>query len=566
MKLSFAQKLWLPLILGLLCLAGISSYDAYRTKEVRLDERKADLKHASEIALSVVKTFGDQAAAGAMPTAEAQKRAMDSIRNMRYGADGYFTILNSQPTVLMHPTEPELNGKDVGSYRDPDGAYLFRDMVAVIKRDGKGFTAYAFPRPGATEASPKIAYNVTYQPWDWIINTAIYVDDVDAAFRSSLYQSLGILVVLAAALSTVVVLLNRGILRSLGGEPSYAAEIANQIASNDLTAVVKTAPDDRSSLLFSMKRMQAQLTQTIGTIKVSADSIATASHQIAAGNQDLSQRTEEQAASLEETASSMEQLTSTVTQNADNASQANQLAAQAAQVAEQGGTVVSRVVETMEGINASSDRIADIVGLIEGIAFQTNILALNAAVEAARAGEQGRGFAVVASEVRSLAQRSSAAAKEIKELIHDSVERVRAGASHVQEAGTKMREITHEIRRVTDIMGEITAASQEQSKGIGQINQAVTQMDEVTQQNAALVEEAAAAASSLESQASDLKAAVSMFRLDGSHDAGARRPVAQTHTTAPARARAPVKPSLKWPEPQPVRVPQTPEADKWDSF
>ena len=186
---------------------------------------------------------------------------------------------------------------------------------------------------------------------------------------------------------------------------------------------------------------------------------------------------------------------------------------------------MSRVVETMEGINASSDKIANIVGIIEGIAFQTNILALNAAVEAARAGEQGRGFAVVASEVRSLAQRSSAAAKEIKELIDDSVERVRAGASHVQEAGTKMSEITHEISRVTDIMGEIAAASQEQSKGIGQVNQAVTQMDEVTQQNAALVEEAAAAASSLESQADDLKAAVSMFRLDVSRDAGAERAV-----------------------------------------
>jgi methyl-accepting chemotaxis protein len=566
MKLSFVQKLWLPLILSLLCLAGISIYNAYQTREMRLAERKADLIHASELALSIVKSSAEEAAAGAIPLEEAQKRAMERIRNMRYGEAGYFMIVNSQPKVLMHPMQAEMNNKDVSDYTDPNGVYLFRDMVAVIKRDGKGFTAFAGNRPGSTGTFPKIAYNVTYQPWDWIINTGLYVDDLDAAFRSSLYQSLGILVVLAGALSAVVMLLNRGILRSLGGEPSYAAEIANQIANNDLTAVVKTAPDDRSSLLFSMKRMQEQLTQTIGTIKVSADSIATATHQIAAGNQDLSQRTEEQAASLEETASSMEQLTSTVTQNADNASQANQLAAQAAQVAEQGGTVVSRVVETMEGINASSDKIANIVGIIEGIAFQTNILALNAAVEAARAGEQGRGFAVVASEVRSLAQRSSAAAKEIKELIHDSVERVRAGAGHVQEAGTKMSEITREIRRVTDIMGEITAASQEQSKGIGQVNQAVTQMDEVTQQNAALVEQAAAAASSLASQANDLKASVSMFRMDASREAGARVPVAQTRTAAPARARAPVTPSLKRPAPQPVRVAQTTKADEWDSF
>ena len=567
MKLSFVQKLWLPLILSLLCLAGISIYDAYQTREMRLDERKADLKNASEVALSVIQRYGDEVAAGTLPEMEAQKRAMDSIQHMRYGEDGYFVLSNSRPTALMHPTKPEFNGKDVSNFKDANGVYVYREMVAVVKRDGKGFTAYAAERPGATEASPKISYVVAYQPWDWILSTGAYVDDIDAAFRSTLYRSLGILLLMAGALSAVVVLLNRGILRSLGGDPSYAAEIANQIASNDLTALVKTAPDDRSSLLFSMKRMQEQLTQTIGTIKISADSIATATHQIAAGNQDLSQRTEEQAASLEETASSMEQLTSTVTQNADNASQANQLAAQAAQVAEQGGTVVSRVVETMEGINASSDKITNIVGIIEGIAFQTNILALNAAVEAARAGEQGRGFAVVASEVRSLAQRSSAAAKEIKELIHDSVERVRAGAGHVQEAGTKMREITHEIRRVTDIMGEITAASQEQSKGIGQVNRAVTQMDEVTQQNAALVEQAAAAASSLESQANDLKASVSMFRLNASGDAEVHHPVARTHSTAaPARARAAATPAQKRPAPPPVRAAQTAAAGEWDSF
>ncbi|AHB04836.1 MULTISPECIES: methyl-accepting chemotaxis protein [Pandoraea] len=521
MKLSFVQKLWLPLILSLLCLAGISIYDAYQTRAMRLDERKADLKHASELALSVVKTFGDQAAAGSISVAEAEQRAMNSVRNMRYGKDGYFMILDAQSTILMHPTKVELNGAHVENYQDPNGVYLFRDIAAIIKRDGKGFTTYTAAKPRVTGFFPKVAYNLTYQPWGWVITTGLYVDDLEAAFRASLYQSLGILTILAIALSAVVVLLNRGILRSLGGEPSYAAEIANQIANSDLTAVVKTAPGDRSSLLFSMKRMQAQLTQTIGTIKTSAEMIATATQQIAAGNRDLSQRTEAQAASLEETASSMEQLTSTVTQNADNASHANQLAAQAAQVAEQGGAVVTRVVETMEGINASSDKIANIVGLIEGIAFQTNILALNAAVEAARAGVQGRGFAVVASEVRTLAQRSSDAAKEIKDLIQESVERVRTGAVRVQEAGTKMHEITHEIRRVTNIMGEITAASREQSKGIGQVNQAVTQMDAVTQQNAALVEEAAAAASSLESQAGDLEAAVSMFRLEVSDNAGA---------------------------------------------
>jgi methyl-accepting chemotaxis protein len=497
----------------LLCLTGLSVRNAYQTKIIRLEERKTDLVHASEIALTIVKSYGDQVAAGTMSESEAKKRAMDSVRKMRFGDNGYFTILNSQLMMVMHPTKPEMGGKYIGDYKDPNGVYLYKDAVAVIQRDGRGFSEYAFPKPGATEASPKIAFNTTYQPWDWVFMTGVYLDDIEEAFRSTLYQSLGILVALAAVLSAVVVVLNRSIIRSLGGEPAYAAEIANRIANNDLAGVVDTAPNDRSSLLFSMKRMQEQLTRTIGTIKISVDSIVTVTGQITAGNQDLSQRTEQQAASLEETASSMEQLTATVTQNADNAHQANQLAVQAAQVAEQGGSVVSRVVDTMDGISADSGKIANIVGIIESIAFQTNILALNAAVEAARAGEQGRGFAVVASEVRSLAQRSSAASKEIKELIRESSERVQVGAGYVQQAGAAMVEVTQAIRRVTGIMSDIAAASQEQSKGIGQVNQAVTQIDEVTQQNAALVEEATAAASSLESQADGLRTSISIFKL-----------------------------------------------------
>ncbi|MEZ2354664.1 methyl-accepting chemotaxis protein [Caballeronia sp. RCC_10] len=537
MKFSFVQKLWLPLVLSLLCLAGLSVYNAYRTRDIRMEERKADLKHASEIALSGVKTFADEAAAGAMTVDDAKKRAMDHIRNIRYGENGYFTLLNSHPTVLMHPMKPEMNGRDVSSYRDPNGVALYIDAVKVTANGAQGFTTFAFARPGATEPVPKVSYNVSYQPWDWILMTGVYVDDIDAAFHATLLQSLGILLAVAVVLSGVVVVLNRGILRSLGGEPSYAAEIASRIADNDLTAIVKTAPNDRASLLFSMKRMQEQLTGTIGTIKTSTDAIATATSQMASGNQDLSQRTEEQAASLQETAASMEELTSTVTQNAENARQASALAAQAVEVAQQGSAVVSRVVETMAGINQSSDKIADIVGIIESIAFQTNILALNAAVEAARAGEQGRGFAVVATEVRSLAQRSATASKEIKGLIHDSVQRVQAGTGYVEEAGATMNDITSAVKRVTDIMGEIAAASIEQSKGIGQVNQAVMQMDDVTQQNAALVEEAAAAAGSMEDQAKQLSAAVAVFRTAQTRSVAATN----NHTSQIARPLPPKK-------------------------
>jgi methyl-accepting chemotaxis protein len=293
-----------------------------------------------------------------------------------------------------------------------------------------------------------------------------------------------------------------------------AVQITRTVASGDLTSHIEvTATDETGQLLQALKDMNDNLMRMVSEVRNGTETIATASTQIASGNEDLSSRTEEQASSLEETASSMEELTSTVRQNADNARQANQLAVSASDVAAKGGTVVSHVVETMGSINASSQKIVDIIGVIDGIAFQTNILALNAAVEAARAGEQGRGFAVVAAEVRNLAQRSAAAAKEIKTLIGDSVEKVGAGSKLVKEAGTTMTEVVDSVKRVTDIMAEIMAASQEQSAGIEQVNKAIGQMDHVTQQNAALVEEAAAAAASMQEQARSLAQVVSVFKV-----------------------------------------------------
>ena len=314
------------------------------------------------------------------------------------------------------------------------------------------------------------------------------------------------------ALLAGVFLVNR-IYSQLGGEPAYASEITRKIAEGDLTVDIELRQNDKSSLLFALMQMRNSLAKAVGNIRSSSDTIATASQQIAAGNQDLSSRTEEQASSLEETASSMEELTSTVRQNADNARQANQLAVTASDVAVKGGAVVSEVIETMSAINDSSRRMADIINVIDGIAFQTNILALNAAVEAARAGEQGRGFAVVATEVRNLAQRSANAAREIKVLIDDSVSKVQSGSALVESAGSTMEEVVRSIQRVTDIMSEITAASQEQSEGIEQVNQAIIQMDHVTQQNAALVEEAAAAAESMQEQAGILTGTVAVFKV-----------------------------------------------------
>jgi methyl-accepting chemotaxis protein len=331
--------------------------------------------------------------------------------------------------------------------------------------------------------------------------------------QQMLFASL-VLAVLAVIVGSIMMgWLTRNIMKQLGGEPDYAANIAHDISARDFSKPVALGANDRSSLLFAMHTMREQLNEALTDIKQSADTIDTASREIAAGNADLSARTESQASSLEETASSMEELTTTVRQNADNARQANQLAVNASDVAIKGGNVVSQVVGTMGSIKESSRRIVDIIGVIDGIAFQTNILALNAAVEAARAGEQGRGFAVVATEVRNLAQRSAAAAKEIKSLIGDSVEKIDTGSNLVDEAGKTMTEIVTSIKQVTDIMGEITAATQEQTAGIEQVNQAVNEMDEVTQQNAALVEQAAAAAQSLQDQATRLAATIALFKL-----------------------------------------------------
>ena len=379
--------------------------------------------------------------------------------------------------------------------------------------------------------------------------------DAGAEVESTVTAAKTVIIILSAIATVLGVLINIFTTRSIVGPVREAVQVAQTVAAGDLTSRIEPkSKDEMGQLLESLRDMNDGLAKIVGQVRTGTQTIATASGQIAAGNQDLSSRTEQQASSLEETASSMEELTSTVKQNADNARQANQLALAASDVAVKGGDVVAQVVTTMGSINESSKKIVDIIGVIDGIAFQTNILALNAAVEAARAGEQGRGFAVVATEVRNLAQRSAAAAKEIKSLIGDSVDKVQNGSKLVNQAGSTMEEVVTSVRRVTDIMGEIMAATDEQSTGIQQVNQAITQMDEVTQQNAALVEQAAAAAESLQDQAAILANVVGTFKLEPSAEAGVvpvdepvAAPVALTSSTPalptrkPAAAPAPVR-------------------------
>jgi methyl-accepting chemotaxis protein len=397
----------------------------------------------------------------------------------------------------------------------------------------------------------------------------------EGAGRRALYMLAFILAASSVAVAAIALGLTRSITRQVGGEPAYAAGIVREIADGNLGVEVVVAEGDSHSLLAGMKAMRDSLVRIVGQVRQSSESIATGSAQIATGNADLSQRTEEQAANLEQTAASMEELTATVKTNADTAQQAAQLASSASTVAAQGGEVVGQVVDTMQAIAASSKKVVDIIGVIDGIAFQTNILALNAAVEAARAGEQGRGFAVVAGEVRSLAQRSAAAAREIKVLIVDSVEKVEAGSAQVGEAGRTMSDIVTQVKRVNDLISEISAATIEQTQGIGLVGEAVSQLDQVTQQNAALVEESSAAAESLKQQAASLVAAVSVFKLGQGGQAAAPPPVASMARGSMAKAAAPRPPVKTTARPAAAAVASVPKApaapqavasDAWESF
>ncbi len=511
MKLEgLSAQLTALIALMVFVLLATAGWGAYSKRETMLADRVQQMRNVVELAEGAVLRQQGLVKSGNKTVEAAQKSATEELAAMRFGSDGYIGVLTLNDELLVHP-DPELVGKKMDEFKDPDGVYVFSDLVNGARSTGSAIVKYRFPKPMTAEASPKITFAKFDPQWHWTIFSGLYVDDINEAFYSSLIFD----ALCFGALATLILLGMRAVLTTIILEPLASAVVTcERIASGNLaTSVMTGRRGEIGRLLAALRKMQEQLAVTVGTVRLTSSAIVSAAHEVAGGSSNLSQRSEQQAAALEETAATMEQLTSTVKQNAENSRQATRVAESASETAHQGSDVVGQVVETMRDIAAGSRRIEEITSVIDGIAFQTNILALNAAVEAARAGDAGRGFAVVAGEVRLLAQRSATAAKEIKTLIGDSVRQVSNGATLATHAGQKMDEVVSSVKRVSGLIDEISAASLEQSDGIEQVHQAIASLDQSTQQNAALVERSSSASHLLSGQADNLSEVVSMFVL-----------------------------------------------------
>jgi len=509
-NLRFASKALIISLAFILPMLALLFWLLTTQTDDAMQARMNSTRQLVEVAHGVVSSAQAEEATGTMTRQQAQTLAIRQLQKLRYDNKEYFWINDMQPRMVMHPIKPELNGKDIGEMKDPNGLALFSAMVALVRKDGKGFVAYQWPKPGSDKPVDKISFVQGFEPWGWVIGSGVYTNDLRNATLNRLGWAGGVLA-LALLIAGYLFL---SFYRVMDGGLKETRRHLRAMTDGDLTT--SPAPwgnDEAAQLMFELRAMQHSLRKIVTSVRGSSELIVHASSEIASASTDLSGRTEQTAANLEQSASSLEEITSTVKHTADNVRQAAALAADNSQAAVRGSAVIAEVVSTMDDINSSSKKIGNIIGVIDGIAFQTNILALNAAVEAARAGEQGRGFAVVATEVRSLAQRSAQAAKEIKSLISSSVEKVESGSKVVKDAGGTMQELVANARRMNDLLAEISTAASEQSSGVSQVGSAVNELDRMTQQNAALVEETAAAASALKDQAIGLANEVDRFKL-----------------------------------------------------
>ncbi|AKJ30854.1 methyl-accepting chemotaxis protein [Caldimonas brevitalea] len=509
-RLSIVTQLRVLSAIGILALVAVSVVMLFNNYQRGLDERGALVRQTVETAYGALVQAHAQELAGRLSRADAQQLALQTVREMRYGNGEYFWVNDLHPRMLMHAVKPELIGQDMSGHKDPNGKAVFVAFVQKVRAEQAGFVDYLWPKPGAEKPVPKVSYVKGFAPWGWVLGSGLYVDDVKDELMRDLYV-LAAWVLGASLLSWVV---GRAVSGTIVRGVEKAVRVAEGIAAGDIAQeMAPRGRDEIARLIAAMQRMTGNLNRMVGTVRGSADAMASAAAQIASGNHDLSHRTEQASADLQETAASMSQLHGLLQRTEAAARDANTVADAASAAAVQGSTVVREVVETMGEIRVSSGKMGQILTTIDAIAFQTNLLALNAAVEAARAGEQGRGFAVVAAEVRGLAARSAEAAGEIKTLIGDSVSKVESGTRLVEHAGAAMQKIVESVTQVNVIIGGIRDAASQQAHGIGEIHRSATRLDDMTQQNAALVEESAAAASSLQEQAQQLLRSVEAFKL-----------------------------------------------------
>jgi methyl-accepting chemotaxis protein len=509
-RLQFGAKASIISLAFLIPMLGALGWQLNSQYEDALTSRKDATRQHVEIAHGIIVAAHADEVAGKLSREDAQKAAKKTIASLRYNQKEYFWINDMKPNIVMHPIKPELDGKDASDMKDPNGLALFKEFADTVRRSKEGFVAYQWPKPGSDKPVDKLSYVKGFEPWGWVLGSGIYIDDIrEAAKQRIIFGFIAILLSLSIAAYLFL-----SFYKVIDGGLKETRRHLRAITDGDLTTTpTPWGKDEAADLMNELAQMQTSLREVVRQVRESSDAIVSSSTEIASGTMDLSSRTEQATANLEEAAASMEQITSTVKATSEHTAEAAKVADHNATIAANGGEVMQDVVKTMAGIHASSSKISEIIGTIDAIAFQTNILALNAAVEAARAGEQGRGFAVVASEVRMLAQRSSEAAKEIKDLIVKSVEQVEVGSAVVNKAGETIAEIVSSSTRVNHILSEIATGSREQTLGIAQIGEAIHELDATTQQNSALVEETAAAVASMKEQALGLADEVRKFKL-----------------------------------------------------